>query len=198
MKCHHYKNLLPPIQSFLPVKLFFAKNTYIMPLIYLPAADRGETTMNQVKKIQYILSILLTIENHEYVQPDIRCMKRLLRKAVRHKPLSWKEKQRMDELFLKYSQLLRNVITVEENDNKIGRVALLNDLCYNYYKTESMVLLLQNKNLDSCIANIKSINQDIESFNKNYGNRIYVENNEKKYIRQTQKLFGEFETSAAK
>lgn len=154
--------------------------------------------MNKVKKIQYILSILLTIENHEYVQPDIRCMKRLLRKAVRHKPLSWKEKQRMDELFLKYSQLLRNVITVEENDNKIGRVALLNDLCYNYYKTESMVLLLQNKNLDSCIANIKSINQDIESFNKNYGNRIYVENNEKKYIRQTQKLFGEFETSATK
>lgn len=145
--------------------------------------------MEQLKEIQCILSILYTIEKYEYVQPDIRYMKRLLRKAVQHRPFSTKEEQRIEKLSSKYNQLLNSVMTEEENKYKIGRIALLNDLCYNYYKTESMVFMLQNKKIDSCIANINSINKDIEMFNRNYENSLYIENNEKKYLQHIQQLF---------
>ncbi len=154
--------------------------------------------MEQLKEIQCILSILYTIEKYEYVQPDIRYMKRLLRKAVQHRPFSTKEEQRIEKLSSKYNQLLNSVMTEEENKYKIGRIALLNDLCYNYYKTESMVFMLQNKKIDSCIANINSINKDIEMFNRNYENSLYIENNEKKYLQHIQQLFDGFELSMTK
>lgn len=154
--------------------------------------------MEQLKEIQCILSILYTIEKYEYVQPDIRYMKRLLRKAVQHRPFSTKEEQRIEKLSSKYNQLLNSVMTEEENKYKIGRIALLNDLCYNYYKTESMVFMLQDKKIDSCIANINSINKDIEMFNRNYENSLYIENNEKKYLQHIQQLFDGFELSMTK
>lgn len=154
--------------------------------------------MEQLKEIQCVLSILYTIEKYEYVQPDIRYMKRLLRKAVQHRPFSAKEEQRIEKLSSKYNQLLNSVMTEEENKYKIGRIALLNDLCYNYYKTESMVFMLQDKKIDSCIANINSINKDIEMFNRNYENSLYVENNEKKYLQYIQQLFDGFELSMVK
>lgn len=154
--------------------------------------------MEQLKEIQCILSILYTIEKYEYVQPDIRYMERLLRKAVQHRPFSTKEEQRIEKLSSKYNQLLNSVMTEEENKYKIGRIALLNDLCYNYYKTESMVFMLQDKKIDSCIANINSINKDIEMFNRNYENSLYIENNEKKYLQHIQQLFDGFELSMTK
>lgn len=149
--------------------------------------------MQKLKSIQCILSILYTIEDYEYVQPDIRYMKRLLRKAVNHKPFSDRDNQKIERLSTKYHQLLRSVIDEEKKKNKIGRIALMNDLCYNYYKAESLVLMLQDKDLDSCIAHINLINRDIELFNQNYENDNYIEKNEKKYFQYIHQLFNEFE-----
>lgn len=148
--------------------------------------------MEQLKEIQCILSILYTIEKYEYVQPDIRYMQRLLYKAVNHKSFSEKDNQKIENLSSKYHQLLKSVM-MEEEKNKIGRIALMNDLCYNYYKVESLVLMMQDKNLDSCIANINLINRDIELFNQNYENDMYIEKNEKKYFQYIHQLFEGFE-----
>jgi hypothetical protein len=122
-------------------------------------------------------------------------MQRLLHKAVNHKSFSEKENQKIKNLSLKYQQLLKSVMSEEEKKNKVGRIALMNDLCYNYYKTESLILILQDKKLDSCIANINKINRDIELFNQNYNNNKYVEKNEKKYFQYIHRLFAGFELS---
>jgi Trp operon repressor len=151
--------------------------------------------MQKLKLIQCILSILYTVEDHENVQPDIRYMQRLLHKAVNHKSFSERENEKIENLSLKYQQLLKSVMSEEEKKNKVGRIALMNDLCYNYYKTESLILILQDKKLDSCIENINKINRDIELFNQNYKNNKYVEKNEKKYFQYIQQLFSGFELS---
>lgn len=148
--------------------------------------------MQKLKLIQCILSILYTVQDHENVQPDIRYMQRLLYKAVNHKSFSEKDNQKIENLSSKYHQLLKSVM-MEEEKNKIGRIALMNDLCYNYYKVESLVLMMQDKNLDSCIANINLINRDIEFFNQNYENDMYIEKNEKKYFQYIHQLFEGFE-----
>lgn len=148
--------------------------------------------MQKLKLIQCILSILYTVQDHENVQPDIRYMQRLLHKAVNHKSFSEKDNQKIENLSSKYHQLLKSVM-MEEEKNKIGRIALMNDLCYNYYKAESLVLMMQDKNLDSCIANINLINRDIELFNQNYENDMYIEKNEKKYFQYIHQLFEGFE-----
>lgn len=148
--------------------------------------------MQKLKLIQCILSILYTVQDHENVQPDIRYMQRLLYKAVNHKSFSEKDNQKIENLSSKYHQLLKSVM-MEEEKNKIGRIALMNDLCYNYYKVESLVLMMQDKNLDSCIANINLINRDIELFNQNYENDMYIEKNEKKYFQYIHQLFEGFE-----
>lgn len=151
--------------------------------------------MQKLKLIQCILSILYTIEGHENVQPDIQYMQKLLHKAVNHKSFSEIENQKIKNLSLKYQQLLKSVMSEEGKKNKVGRIALMNDLCYNYYKTESIILILQDKKIDSCIANINRINRDIELFNKNYRNNEYIEKNEKKYFRYIRQLFSDFELS---
>lgn len=151
---------------------------------------------DKLKKIQCILSILYTVEKYENVESDIKYVKRLLYKTVHNKPFSVKEEQKINDLLYKYNQLLKSILTGEENKYKIGRIALLNDLCYNYYRTESMILTWQDKNLDSCIENIHSINKDIELFNKKYNDYNYVENNEKKYLQYTYELFKELYQTA--
>ena len=124
-------------------------------------------------------------------------MQKLLHKAVNHKSFSEKENQKIKKLSLKYQQLLKSVLSEEEKKNKVGRIALMNDLCYNYYKTESLILILQDKKLDSCIANINKINRDIELFNQNYKNNRYVEKNERKYFQYIRQLFAGLELSPA-
>lgn len=153
--------------------------------------------MYHVKTMHCILSVLYTVKQYENVQPDIYYIKRLLYKAIHQKPFSRKEKRRIRILSVKCRGLLIELDgRLEEKNDKIGRIALMNDLCYNYYLAESFILRLQNKQLDTCIARIDSINKDIEDFNKNYENEHYIEKDEQKYTQFTAELFQDFKFCA--
>ncbi|QUH21952.1 hypothetical protein [Alkaliphilus sp. B6464] len=144
--------------------------------------------MYETHIIQCLLSILYTIKEHENVNKEIKVLNKLLRKTLRNRFLSEIEIKFLAELSNKYSYLL-NILLENNHKNRIEKIATMNNLCYNYFKAESFILLLQKKDITHLIKQIDYINKDINEFNSNYDNENFLINIEKKYKSLINKFF---------
>lgn len=135
---------------------------------------------HETRIIQCILSILYTINNVHMTNSEIEQLNKILIKLIRNETLADKDRIYLKEQTYKYSMFINQIVN-EGNENRIGKIAIMNDLCYNYYKTESEILLLQNKDINRCVKQINIINKDIEQFNKYYDNEKFLNKIELKY-----------------
>ena len=134
--------------------------------------------MDNKKLANYILSIFKTLDinnSHEF---------QFLNDMSRKDTPSKKDQEELAIIFGKYRYIIERLIKGEKN-NRIAKIAAMNNICYYYYEN------LLNVDSDSNEFNkniLLEINEDIKTFNLKYTDINYIKSIESKYINMLEKL----------
>lgn len=133
----------------------------------------------ETKKIaNYLLSIYKTIEVN--ISDEIDFLNSMKRKNTPSKD----EREKLFKLYKKYEKLVLRLTTGGKN-NRLAKIAVMNNICFYYYEGALEIKDLQAEVSENILL---EINEDIKTFNRKYTDISYINTIESKYIDMMKKF----------
>lgn len=137
--------------------------------------------MNAKTLANYLLSIALTLETQTDMRSEIIFLNRIIETDSPTKT----DLISMIEILNKYDIFVRKLLSGEKN-NRLAKIAIMNNICYFYY--DGALKHLSSVDTKLSVKMLYEINDDIKHFNTKYSDINFINKIEYKYIDMIKQL----------